>query len=264
MALPKKSSLNWSLRRHQQKLLASGDADTGLPPCPTDMGFVIPSRFADFILYDLGAGEDRLIILGCVELLDGLARSSLADGTFKVVPSLFFQLYSIHFQFVTGINPAAVYCLLPNKTRTTYDRVLVEIKRLVPAADPTVILTDFESAALTAFCNAFPAARVTGCYFHLSQSILRKINEIGLKVEYETNDAVRDSIRCLAALAHIPVDDITDTFDDLVESMPATEHMDELLSYFEHTYIRGRRLRGRDDNYGPSLFSPWNQRDGLA
>jgi hypothetical protein len=185
MALPKKSSLNRILRRHQQKLLASGDAETGLPPCPTDMGFVIPSRFADFVLYDSGAGEDRLIILGCVELLDGLARSSLwlADGTFKVVPSLFLQLYSIHFQFVTGINPAAVYCLLPNKTRATYDRVLVEIKRLVPAADPTVILTDFESAAITAFCNSFPAARVTGCYFHLSQSILQKINEIGLKVQ---------------------------------------------------------------------------------
>ena len=99
------------------------------------MGFIIPSRFADFILYDLRAGEDRLIILGCMELLDGLARSSLwlADGTFKVVLSLLFQLYSIHFQFVTGINPAAVYCLLPNKTHMTYNCVLVEIKRLVPA-----------------------------------------------------------------------------------------------------------------------------------
>ena len=91
MALPKKLSLNRILRCHQQKLL-----DTGLPPCPTDMGFIIPSHFADFILYDSGAGKDRLIILGCVELLNGLARSSLwlADGTFKVVPSLFFQLYS--------------------------------------------------------------------------------------------------------------------------------------------------------------------------
>ena len=58
-----------------------------------------------------------------------------------------------------------------------------------------------------------------------------------MKVEYETNDAVRDSIRCLAALAHVPVDDVADAFDHLAESMPATEHMDELLSYFEHTYI---------------------------
>ena len=42
--------------------------------------------------------------MGCVEVLDavdGLARAdlSLADGTFKVVPNIFFQLYSIHFDF---------------------------------------------------------------------------------------------------------------------------------------------------------------------
>jgi hypothetical protein len=46
--------------------------------------------------------------------------------------------------------------------------------------------------------------------------------------------------------------------------------MDELLTYFEHTYVRGRRLRGRGENYGPAI-SPvelWNRRaaatDGLA
>ena len=35
-----------------------------------------------------------VIIFGCNELLDGLARATiwLADGTFKVVPEIFFQL----------------------------------------------------------------------------------------------------------------------------------------------------------------------------
>src|SRR6218665_49981 len=39
--------------------------------------------------------------------------------------------------------------------------------------------------------------------------------------------------------------------------------MDELLSYFEHTYVCGRRLRGRGENYGLPLFSNdiWNQRE---
>lgn len=190
----------------------------------------------------------------------------LADGTFKVVPSLFFQLYSIHFKFVSGINPAGVYCLLPNKTRCTYDRLLVEIKRLIPTADPSVILTDFESAAIGAFTNAFPAARVTGCYFHLSQSIIRKVNEIGLKVAYETDETVRGPIRCLAALAHVPVDDVAESFDTLAECMPTIDHMDELLTYFEHTYIRGRRMRGRGENYAEPLFSisTWNQRENAA
>ena len=100
----------------------------------------------------------------------------------------------------------------------------------------------------------------------LFSSVAEHSTKIGLKVEYEINDAVLDSVRCLAALAHVPVGDVADALDHLAESMPATEHMDELVSYFEHTYIHGCHLRGRSDNYRPSLFShdTWNQREATA
>jgi len=51
----------------------------------------------------------------------------LADGTFKVVPCLFFQLYSIHFELAPGLIPAAIYCLV-------YDRILDAIKAMIPTA----------------------------------------------------------------------------------------------------------------------------------
>jgi hypothetical protein len=142
MALPKKTTLARALRLHRQNMNVS--SDTSMPPIPQDTDFVMPERFNEFVQYDSGPGAERIIIFGCTELLDGLARAPmwLADGTFKVVPTIFFQLYTIHFQFANGINPAALYCLLPNKTRITYDRVLVEIKRLIPLAAPAVILTD--------------------------------------------------------------------------------------------------------------------------
>ena len=154
-----------------------------------------------------------------------------------------------------------LYCLLPNKTRATYDRVLTEILRLIPSATPTVILTDFESASMGTFREKFPNARTTGCYFHLAQSVIRKVNEVGLKTEYESNDDIRIGIRCLAALSHVPVTDVPEAFDLLTESLPAAEHIDEVVTYFEHTYIRGRRLPGRGDNYRPPLFpiETWNQ-----
>jgi len=115
--------------------------------------------------------------------LDGLARADiwLAEGTFKVVPSLFFQLYSIHFQFVQGINPAGLYCLLPNITRNTYDRVMEQLKVLIPSAAQSVILTYFESAAMSAFQESYTLARVTGCYFHLCQAVIRKVQQLGKK-----------------------------------------------------------------------------------
>jgi hypothetical protein len=46
--------------------------------------------------------------------------------------------------------------------------------------------------------------------------------------------------------------------------------MNELISYFEHTYIIGRRLRGGGDNRGPAAvpMTKWNQYesagDGIA
>jgi hypothetical protein len=45
--------------------------------------------------------------------------------------------------------------------------------------------------------------------------------------------------------------------------MPQHHGIDELLTYFEHTYIRGRRLTGRGRNYRPAFLPPasWNKRD---
>ena len=163
-----------------------------------------------------------------------------------------------------------MYCLLPNKTRGTYDRLVAEIKKLAPNASPKTILIDFEAAAMGAFTHGYPEASVTGCYFHLNQSVLRKVNELGMKSDYESDIALRGYVRCLAALAHVPVDDVAEAFDLLTEQMPEHEKMNELLSYFEHTYIRGRRLRGRGNNYGTANFPIpiWNQYeaagDGVA
>ena len=274
MALPKRTSVNRILRRHRQKTLYTDENKSQLTT-PTNMDFLIPKIYANFVLFDSGPGSDRIIIFGCQELLDGLARAPtwLADGTFNVVPSLFFQLYSIHFQFVQGINPAGLYCLLPNKLRVTYDRLLLAICNLIPSAKPSTILTDFEIAANKCFAARFPSARITGCYFHLTQSVFRKVTELGLKNQYETNDSFRESVRCIAALSHIPVEDVPDAFDTLANNIAAqtsVERVDELLSYFESTYVRGRRLRGRGKKFGLPLFPPdlWNQRnaavDGIA
>lgn len=273
MALPKRKTLARTLQRARLKAATAAAGGTPLPPVPSDLLFAIPTAFMDMVLYDSGPGDDRVIMMGCAELLDGLARAELwlADGTFKVVPTVFFQLYSIHFDFGSGIHPAAIYCLLTNKTSNTYNRVLGELQRQVPQAHPRTVLVDFEKAAMSAFSGTYPDATVTGCYFHLCQSVIRKVNEIGLKTEYETNDEVRTYVRCLPALAFVPPEDVEEAFELLSETQPTTvDHMDELTSYFEHTYIRGRRRRGRAAAYGPAAFpvETWNQHaagsDGIA
>lgn len=268
MALPKRATLSRVLRRHRQIKSAAANNATPLPPIPVDLTFEIPARYQAFVLHDSGPGDDRIIVFGDRELLAALGRAQLwlADGTFKVVPNLFYQLYSIHFEFVGGLNPAAVYCLLVNKSRATYDRLLGVMKELIPNASPNKILTDFESAAMNAFRDAYPSANICGCYFHLCQSINRKVNESGLQFDYEADNEIRGFIRCLGSLSHVPVDHVLDAFHTLVEGMPANERINDVVTYFEHTYIRGRRRPGRGDNYGPAIFPipMWNQFDSAG
>jgi len=165
MALPKRSALSRCLQREKQRVTAAVNG-APFPAIPRDLQFDMPDQFNDIILYDSGPHNDRLILIGCPQLLDGLARADvwIADGTLKVVPSVFFQLYTIHFNFSEGIHPAGIYCLLTNKTAETYTRLLDQLRLLIPAAAPQKILIDFERAAINAFANAFPDATVTGCY----------------------------------------------------------------------------------------------------
>jgi len=88
--------------------------ETPLPAIPKDLLFVISKSFADIVVFDSDPGDNTLILTSCPELLDGLARAPmwLADGTFKVVPSVFFQLYTIHFAFGNGVCPAVIGCIV--------------------------------------------------------------------------------------------------------------------------------------------------------
>jgi hypothetical protein len=144
------------------------------------------------------------------------------------------------------------------------------VRRLVPLANPQKILVDFEKAAMNAFALSFNAT-VTGCYFHLCQSVVKKVREIGLQSVYESNKDVNAFVRCLCTLAYVPTDDVVEAFELLADSQPeGIDRLDELTSFFEHTYIRGRRQRGRADFHRPPLFpvNLWNQHangvDGVA
>lgn len=49
------------------------------------------------------------------------------------------------------------------------------------------ILLDFEKACMSAAQIAFPQTDLKGCYFHLCQSVVRKINSVGLKLVFDSD-----------------------------------------------------------------------------
>ena len=77
-----------------------------------------------------------------------------ADGTFSVIPSVFFQVYTIHDIFHGRVVPCAC-ALLPNKTRPTYDHLFREVATHLNGHVTTDIFFDYDKAAMNSATNIF-------------------------------------------------------------------------------------------------------------
>ena len=77
----------------------------------------------------------------------------IADGTFKVVPKEFFQLYTIHGHVFNKTFPL-VFVLMSDKLETSYKKVIDIIKEKGSMDLPKTVIIDFEVAAYNAFKKA--------------------------------------------------------------------------------------------------------------
>ena len=252
--LPKRPSLDDNIRAKRR-------VGNPVEPNPQNLGFEIPEKYRNVLLHDTGiANPNRILMFGSRELLHVLDDENvwLGDGTFAVVPSVFYQLDTIHAK-VGNNYPPIVYFLLPNKEQNTYIRMLDALKELLPDSVPQIMLLDFENAAQNAFRLAYPNASVKGCLFHLSQSVIRKVGELGLKSQFENNPEFNMAVKSLMALSFVPIDDVLPRFHELADSFPDIERVNELIAYFEVTYIQGRD-RGAGLARNPPRYPPqvWN------
>ena len=106
----------------------------------------------------------------------------MSDGTFSTAPTRHCnELYTIHGEILeTSLDekPAVfplVYALLQNKSQDTYNRLFTTLNRIKPLSTELWI-TDFEKAAINEIEFIFPDI-TRGCFFHLQQSLYRKVVE---------------------------------------------------------------------------------------
>ena len=100
-------------------------------------------------------------------------------------------------------------------------------------------MVDFDKANTNAALLAFPEAEIKGCYFHLCQSLVMKIQSVGLKSEFECNMECIILLKSLAALRFVPADDVKVVFGTLAQSFPDKESYNAVPSYCYCTYIEG-------------------------
>ena len=166
-----------NLKRTIQRARVRNEA---APANPRDCAELdIPDTFKEIILdgfrgaelllqYDSGAGEHRILIFGTGQskILLEMSEKWHCDGTFKVTSPLFSQVYSIH-ATRHGDLVLALYCLLTNKSKTTYQRLFQTIRQLIPNARATSFLIDFEMSAINAIRTVFDYdnVAVNDCFF---------------------------------------------------------------------------------------------------
>ena len=100
----------------------------------------------------------------------------------------------------------------------------------------------------------FPNARLSGCQFHLSQAILRKLGVLGLMTLYKTSHLLKKYVRALNCLAFVNELEIVDTFNQIYQQQDFPECLIPLYNYFKDNYINGLE----NALFPPSL---WNLAD---
>ena len=131
--LPNFKYIKRNIQRQRQK--------NDLPQIPHDKNFTmiptlltVTNRNDKFLQFDSGPGDDRLVIFASNDGLTILSdcEEILIDGTFKITPIIFSQLYTIHGVYRNGVFPL-VFALLSNKQQQSYQRLIDELRRLCPS-----------------------------------------------------------------------------------------------------------------------------------
>ncbi|KAE9525802.1 hypothetical protein AGLY_014028 [Aphis glycines] len=176
------------------------------------------------------------------------------DGTFKVAPNLFSQVYIILCKYLDGVHPL-IYAFLLDKKNQTYERLFKVLIELKPGLKPKSIACDFEQAAIKAIKNNFPEVQIHGCLFHLTKNFRIEMGDLDLFSKYK-ND-VEFSIYIKMILDFVKVDDIYNSINSLYDELP--EEIFPLLEWFEENYIGTViRNRRRSPRFPPII---WNVHD---
>ncbi|XP_071105145.1 uncharacterized protein [Haliotis cracherodii] len=140
--------------------------------------------------------EDKMLVFATDDQLRVLQSASIVymDGTFSACPDLWNQLYILHAR-KRSITYPLVYALMPDRRTTTYQRFFAQLKvhiqqLLNQPFNPETFQVDFEVAAIRALRTEFQGSDIKGCFFHFTQAIWRKTQELGLAVGYRDNPLV--------------------------------------------------------------------------
>ena len=109
---------------------------------------------------------------------------------------------------------------------------------------PAVFLTDFESAMICAINDCLPSAQVSGCLFHLKQSLNRQIHNSKRNIfhRWQTNVSLQQAINLFLGLVFLPVGSVDEVFKKYVfpiwnKTLKLEPNVQAFFTYVHSTYL---------------------------
>ena len=236
--LPSASALRQQVNRANKK-----NKQIVEPKCLKDL--IIDEKYKKtykgeaFLLGESGEGNERIFLFSTPKNMKILSKhkSWMGDGTFAVLPLIFFQLYTI-LVCINNISIPLAFGLLPIKKTKTYKAFFHLIKNLITSM-PQSFNVDFELATFNAVKEVFgPNIEIYGCYFHLSQSFFRNVQLKGFINYFRNDKEFRKCFNLSQALAFLPIKDVKTGFDFLKQYVHENcKSYSEMLIYIETYYI---------------------------
>jgi len=244
--LPSRDVLSRDVRRHRQSVRLD---ENDLTP------YSLTIEGNDFLRIQ---NNDMVIFASDVDV-EFLSRCDhwFADGTFRVTPAGYDQLYTLH-GFLNDRTYPCVYALLSGRAEVIYQRFLASLLTLTNGLNPISVVTDFEMAAMNAIRVQFPNVILNGCMFHFGQCVWRKLQAEGLSATYNGDPEFATRTKRLLALAFVPPADVVGVFEAVIGD-PSYRDLDSIISYIEQNFI-GRRI-GNARNAARFAIPLWNQYD---
>jgi hypothetical protein len=229
--------------------IANRQREKSRPTHPTDLFFKVkndhipPNFYRGEVIVHSAKGNRRHLIFATDLQLQLLrkARRWFADGTFDASKKPFSQLFSLHAFIRKGDSVKQVplfFALMSSKRAKDYKAVLDTLLNLLPV-EPNVeeFVSDFEQAIWLAVRQSFNGrVKMSGCYFHWSQAVWRKLVDIGLGPAYRKKcSETRKICRRLMCLPFLPARKIVRVFNKLKQS--AVGKVITLCQYIYRTWI---------------------------
>ena len=197
----------------------------------------------------------------CLNLL-GVCKKGSVDGTFKIAPSNWAQIFILMAKYDDKWVPVA-FSFLPDKKESSYKlffaMIEFELQRRGIQISLEKLLCDFEIGIQKAALSVFETLIVLGCFFHFGQSVWKHAQQEKLAQLCEHNLKFKQFIRQCISLPMVRLEELQDTIDELRrEDFEDSEHnnlKEEFLNYIQTVWVDGvyppqtwNCFRRKDDN----------------